>query len=98
MLSYQSESRDASPKRPTYETERFAGNADPINSEGDRNLVLGESTTIGAGIDLEKCGALPDDPRSRNKERDPDKATRVSSSEKLNGSVLKRGGSRANSF
>ena len=55
-------------------------------------------TRIGTGVDPEECGALLDDPRRYDKERDPDKAVRVSSLEESNDSVLERGVSLAESF
>ena len=75
------ESLDASPKRSTFETGRFAGGADPQEGGGDPDLELRESTGIGGGVDPEEGGALLDDPRRRNEERDPENAARVSSSE-----------------
>ena len=98
MLTDPSESLDASPKSSTFETGRFAGSADPLKGGSDQYLGLRESTRIGAGVDPEEGGALPDDPRRRSEERAPDKAVRVSSSEKSNGSVSKRGGSLAGTF
>ena len=81
MLTDPSESLDASPKRSTFKTGRFAGGADPLEGGGNPDLELGESTGIGAGIDPVGGGALLDDPRRRNEERDHDKAARVFPSE-----------------
>ena len=44
-------------------------------------------TRIGTGVYPEQSGALLDDPRLRNEERDPDKAAKVFHSGELNGSV-----------
>ena len=98
MLTNPSESLDASPKRSTFEIRCFAGGADPLESEGDPDLGRGESTGIGAGIDPAKDGILLDDSRRRNEERDPDKATRLSSSEDSNDSVSESGGTLERSF
>ena len=87
MLTDPSDSLDASPKRSIFETGRFAGGADSLECGGDTDLSLGESTIIEAGVDPEEGGALSDDLRRRNEERDPDKAAGVSSSEYTNGSV-----------
>ena len=59
---------------------------------------LGESTGIGVGTDPAEGLALLDDPRRRNEDRDPDKATRVSSSEDSNDSVSESDGTLAGSF
>ena len=98
MLIDPSESLDASPKRSTFEAGRFAGGADPLEGGGDPDLGLGESTEIGAGFNPEKGGTLLDDLWRRNEKRDPDKAAKVSSSEKSNAFVSERGGSLAESF
>ena len=98
MLTDPSDSLDASPKRSIFETGRFAGGADSLECGGDTDLSLGESTIIEAGVDPEEGGALSDDPRRRNEERDPDKAVSLSSSEDSNGSVSERDGSLAGSF
>ena len=76
MLTDPSESLDASPKRSTFETGRFAGGGDPLEGGGDPDLGLGESTRIGAGVDPKEGGAFPDDPRRLNEDRDPDKVGR----------------------
>ena len=83
MLTDLSDSLGASPKRSNFEARRFAGGDDPLEGGGDPDLRLRESTKIGAGVDPEESGALLDDPRRRNKERDPEKAARVFSSEEL---------------
>ena len=66
MLTNSSEALDASPKRSTFEAGSFVGCADPLEGRGDRDLGLGESTRIEAGVDPEESGALPDDPLRRN--------------------------------
>ena len=58
----------------------------------------GGSTGIGAGIDPAEGRTLLDDPRRRNKERDPEKAATISSSEDYNDSVSESGGTLARSF
>ena len=87
MLTDPSGSLDASSKRSTFETGRFAGGVASFERGGDPDLGLLESTKIGAGIDPAEGGALINDSGRSNEERDPDKAVRVSSSEDSNGSV-----------
>ena len=98
MLTDLSELLNASPKISTFKTRCFAGGAYSLEREGDPDLVRGESTGIGAGIDPAGGGTLLDDPRRRNEERDPDKAARVSSSDYSNDSVSESGGTLAGSF
>ena len=98
MLTDPSVSLDASPKISTFKTRCFAGGADSLERGGDPDLGRGESTGIGAGIDPAKDGILLDDSRRRNEERDPDKATRLSSSEDSNDSVSESGGTLAGIF
>ena len=98
MLTDPSVSLDASPKISTFKTRCFAGGADLLERGGDPDLERGESTGIGAGTDPAEGLALLDDPRRRNEDRDPDKATRVSSSEDSNDSVSESDGTLAGSF
>ena len=98
MLTDPSESLDASPKMSTFKTRGLVGGADSLNREGDPDLGLGESTGIGAGTDPAEGLALLDDPRRRNKDRDPDKAARVSSSEDSSDSISESDGTLAGSF
>ena len=67
------ESLDALPKGSNFETVRFAGVAYLLEGIDDPDLGLVKSTRIGAGVDTEEGGALTDDLRSQNKERDSDK-------------------------
>ena len=87
MRTDPSESLDASPKMSTFKTWALAGGADSIENRGDPDLVLMESTGIGAGTDPAEGLALLADPRRRNEDLDPDKAAKVSSSEDSNDSV-----------
>ena len=73
MLIDPSELLGSSLNTSSFETGRFVGNSYPLESGGDPDLELGESLRIGAGVDPEQGGALLDDERRRNKERDPDK-------------------------
>ena len=93
-----SESLDASPTISTFKTWCFAGGAGSLERGDDPDLGRGESTGIGAGIDPAEGGALLDDPRLRNEERDPDKAARVSSSDDSNGSLSESSRSLAGIF
>ena len=90
MLTDPSGSLDASPKRSTFETKRFAGGADSIDGGGYLDLGLGDSIGIGTGADPKEGGALLDDPRRRSVELNADKAARVSSIVELNGSLSER--------
>ena len=98
MLTDPLESLDASPKISTFKTRCFAGGADSLERGGDPDLGRGEYTRIGAGIDPVEGGVWLDDSRSRNDERDPEKAARVSSSDDSNGSVSESGRTLAGSF
>ena len=98
MLTDPSESLDASPKMSTFKTWALAGGADSIENRGDPDLVLMESTGIGAGTDPAEGLALLDDPRRRNEDRDTDKTARVSSSEESSDSVSESDGTLAGSF
>ena len=89
MLTDPSESLNVSPKRSTFDTGRFASCAGPLESGGNLDLGLEESTMIDAGVDPEEAGTLLDGPRRLNEERDPDKAAGVSSSEGSDGSASK---------
>ena len=98
MLNNPLESLDASPRMSVRTTRGLMGGAHSLKQEGDPDLGLGESTKIGAGTDPAESGAVVDDPRRRNEDRDPDKAAKVSSSEDSNGSVSESGGTLARSF
>ena len=82
----------------TFATSNFAGDAIPMEGDGDPELGLGESKTICSGVDPEEGEEFLDYPRRRNEERDPDKAFSVSCSEASNNSVSEREGSLDGSF
>uniref|UniRef100_A0AAV1T1X3 Uncharacterized protein n=1 Tax=Peronospora matthiolae TaxID=2874970 RepID=A0AAV1T1X3_9STRA len=98
MLTDPSESFDASPQIFTFKTRGLAGGADSFRSADDPDLGRGEATEIEAGADPSEGGTLLNDPRRRNEERDPDKAARICSSEKLNSSVSESDGTLTGSF